>query len=99
MDIFLDVQKTKKEKNVRDDVEIGSTKNHNVLKLAIPTISATVAPAPSTTCKSTPDTASTDLSGSIPDQDEALEYAYDNPAMSQSPESTQHNRSKKGSAF
>ncbi|XP_031826762.1 uncharacterized protein LOC116424469 [Nomia melanderi] len=101
-----------------DDVEAAACRR-NGPRLAMPTISATVAPARipvngkengsgagngngqgrgqprenAGTCDAidndTPNTTSTSLSGRHPSEDTTLDYAYDNPAMTPSPESVQ----------
>lgn len=99
-----------------DDVEVAACRR-NGSRLAMPTISATVAPARISvnvkengngggngnsrgqprehagTCdvidNDTPNTTSTSLSGRHPSEDTTLDYAYDNPAMTPSPESVQ----------
>lgn len=90
-------QKVVSNNKVRDDVEVGISKQ-NVLKLTMPTISAMVAPSVSTNGNSTPNTTSTPLSRRHPTEDKTLDYAYDNPAMTPSPESAQP-RTKRESSF
>lgn len=95
-----------------DDVEVVACRR-NGPRLAMPTISATVAPARipvngkengngqgrgqprdnAGACDAinndTPNTTTTSLSGRHPSEDTTLDYAYDNPAMTPSPESVQ----------
>ncbi|XP_044017758.1 protein grindelwald isoform X1 [Aphidius gifuensis] len=79
------------------------------LKLSMPTISASItSPTVLTTSSSssqetnssngTPNTTSTPLSKRHPSEDTTLDYAYDNPAMTPSPETVQ-SRSKRESSF
>ncbi|XP_063988060.1 protein grindelwald [Diachasmimorpha longicaudata] len=97
---------TKKKINnnkIRDDVEAGPTKQQNVLKLTMPTISRSVAAASqgngtNVSTSSTPNTTSTPLSRRHPSEDTTLDYAYDNPAMTPSPE-TAPAKVKKESSF
>ncbi|XP_015116181.1 protein grindelwald [Diachasma alloeum] len=98
---------TKKKINnnkIRDDVEAGPPKQQNVLKLTMPTISRSVAAASQGTTgtnvstSSTPNTTSTPLSRRHPSEDTTLDYAYDNPAMTPSPE-TAPAKTKKESSF
>ncbi|KOC68809.1 hypothetical protein WH47_10797 [Habropoda laboriosa] len=99
-----------KQRRAQNDVESGTSK-HNGLKLTMPTISASVAPsrhvengsATSSGSRSgienaTPNTSSTTLSRRHPSEDTTLDYAYDNPAMTPSPESVQL-RTKRESSF
>ncbi|EFN70515.1 hypothetical protein EAG_01223 [Camponotus floridanus] len=81
----------------KDDIEAAVNKQ-NVLKLTIPSISATVEPEPKITENSssnsngnstTPNTTSTPLSRRCASEDTTLDYAYDNPAMTPSPETAQ----------
>ncbi|XP_053971633.1 cell wall protein Lmo0130-like [Hylaeus volcanicus] len=105
----------RKKNKAQDDVESGIVKQ-NGLRLAMPTISASVAPSRilgsgngngrgngsgnangngsgsgngSGIDNGTPNTTSTSLSGRHPSEDTTLDYAYDNPAMTPSPESVQ----------
>lgn len=77
------------------------------LKLTMPTISASVAPSRHSANGSeggagignaTPNTTTTSLSRRHPSEDTTLDYAYDNPAMTPSPESVQL-RTKRESSF
>lgn len=88
----------KKHKNkVRDDVEVGATKQ-NGLKLAMPTISGSVAASESINIDDgTPSTASTDLSKNNACEDNALDYAYDNLAMTPSPDTSQSRNKRESS--
>lgn len=90
--------KVKKHKNkVRDDVEVGATKQ-NGLKLAMPTISGSVAASESINIDDgTPSTASTDLSKNNACEDNALDYAYDNLAMTPSPDTSQSRNKRESS--
>ncbi|XP_076640476.1 uncharacterized protein LOC143352100 [Colletes latitarsis] len=93
----------KKNNRAQDDPEMG-TSRQNGLRLAMPTISASVAPSRVVgnanangsgsgsgigIDNGTPNTTSTSLSGRHPSEDTTLDYAYDNPAMTPSPESVQ----------
>lgn len=90
-------QATNKNK-VQDDVEVGVTKQ-NGLKLTMPTISATVDTSNSVeNSNGTPNTTSTPLSRRHPSEDTTLDYAYDNPAMTPSPDTAQL-RTKRESSF
>lgn len=99
------LQKATNNNKVQDDaVETGVGNNvnkQNGLKLSMPTISATVvASSQNTTTNSngTPNTTSTPLSRRHPSEDTTLDYAYDNPAMTPSPEAAQL-RTKRESSF
>ncbi|CAL7952538.1 unnamed protein product [Xylocopa violacea] len=96
-----------------EDAELGAASRHNGLKLTMPTISASVAPSrhaePSSASRNengsgsgidnvTPNTTSTTLSRRHPSEDTTLDYAYDNPAMTPSPEAVQL-RPKRESSF
>lgn len=85
---------------VQDDVEAGVVKQ-NGLKLSMPTISATVEQEVKSDANSngtTPETTSTSLSRRHPSEDTTLDFAYDNPAMTPSPEAAQL-RTKRESSF
>ncbi|XP_076162350.1 uncharacterized protein LOC143144137 [Ptiloglossa arizonensis] len=77
----------------REEGEIGTIRqNGGHLRLTMPTISASVAPARVSVTgieNGTPNTTSTSISGRHPSEDTTLDYAYDNPAMTPSPESVQ----------
>lgn len=98
-----------KNNKVHDDVESGVSKQQKALKLTMPTISATVSttavaaaatasPQETNSSGGTPNTTSTPLSKRHPSEDTTLDYAYDNPAMTPSPETVQ-TRSKRESSF
>ncbi|XP_012234015.1 uncharacterized protein [Linepithema humile] len=75
---------------VQDDVEANANKQ-NGLKLTIPSISATVETESKSTDNSngsntSPNTTSTPLSRRHASEDTTLDYVYDNPAMTPSPE-------------
>ncbi|XP_066587923.1 protein grindelwald [Prorops nasuta] len=110
------IKKATSKNKIRDDVETGVAKQ-NGLKLAMPTISATVAPPQVTgnnngssssssrnssgstnASKETPNTSSTPLSRRHPSEDTTLDYAYDNPAMTPSPDTVQL-KTKRESSF
>ncbi|KAK2583344.1 hypothetical protein KPH14_009343 [Odynerus spinipes] len=93
-------QKATNNNKVQDDVEAAATNaKQNGLKLSMPTISATVASTQDTTnSNATPNTTSTPLSRRHPSEDTTLDYAYDNPAMTPSPEAAQL-RTKRESSF
>ncbi|XP_019887362.1 protein grindelwald isoform X3 [Ooceraea biroi] len=85
---------------VQNDVETAVIKQ-NGLKLAMPTISATVEQEAKSNTNSngtTPETTSTSLSRRYPSEDTTLDFAYDNPAMTPSPEAAQL-RTKRESSF
>lgn len=83
---------------MQDDVESNGTKQ-NGLKINMPTISATVETNRNTgNGDDTPNTTSTSLSRRHPSEDTTLDYAYDNPAMTPSPEAAQL-RTKHESSF
>ncbi|KAK2583345.1 hypothetical protein KPH14_009343 [Odynerus spinipes] len=94
------VKKATNNNKVQDDVEAAATNaKQNGLKLSMPTISATVASTQDTTnSNATPNTTSTPLSRRHPSEDTTLDYAYDNPAMTPSPEAAQL-RTKRESSF
>lgn len=96
------VKKATNNNKVQDDVEAATTNaKQNGLKLSMPTISATVASTTDTTNgngNGTPNTTSTPLSRRHPSEDTTLDYAYDNPAMTPSPEAAQL-RTKRESSF
>lgn len=90
---------------VQDDVEAGANKQ-NGLKLTIPSISATVETESKSTENSnstgnstSPNTTSTPLSRRHASEDTTLDYAYDNPAMTPSPETVQTRTKARESAF
>jgi len=88
---------------VQDDVEAGANKQ-NGLKLTIPSISATVETESKNTENSngnstSPNTTSTPLSRRHASEDTTLDYAYDNPAMTPSPETVQTRTKTRESAF
>ncbi|XP_076754283.1 uncharacterized protein LOC143425423 [Xylocopa sonorina] len=97
-------------KEEEEDAELGGTSKRNGLKLAMQTISASVAPSrhPEPACNRndsgtgldnvTSNTISTTLSRRHPSEDTTLDYAYDNPAMTPSPEAVQL-RPKRESSF
>ncbi|XP_026667941.1 uncharacterized protein LOC108623289 isoform X2 [Ceratina calcarata] len=104
----------KKLKKTQENAELGMVK-HNGLKIPMPTISASVAPARlsengsgnasgsrsgsgSGNGNATPNTTTTNLSTRHPSEDTTLDYAYDNPAMTPSPETVQL-RAKRESSF
>ncbi|XP_070153562.1 protein grindelwald [Polyergus mexicanus] len=91
----------------KDDVEAAVNKQ-NDLKLTIPSISATVEPESKITENSssnsngnstTPNTTSTPLSRRYASEDTTLDYAYDNPAMTPSPEAAQLRTKARESSF
>ncbi|XP_012540858.1 protein grindelwald [Monomorium pharaonis] len=103
--------KVKGSKNkVQDDVEAAVNKQ-NGLKLTIPNISATVeqeakiennnsnSNSSSNGINSTPNTTSTPLSRRHASEDTTLDYAYDNPAMTPSPDSAQLKTKARESSF
>ncbi|XP_012252810.2 protein grindelwald [Athalia rosae] len=97
------IKKATNNNRVQDDAEVGgggqSNNKQNVgLKLAMPTISGTVVAPRSNNGDGTPNTTSTPLSRRHPSEDTTLDYAYDNPAMTPSPESQQP-RTKRESSF
>ncbi|KAI4500766.1 hypothetical protein M0802_003977 [Mischocyttarus mexicanus] len=97
------VKKATNNNKVQDDVESNNIKNpnnnQNNLKLTMPTISATISSSENTSnSNSTPNTTSTPLSRRHPSEDTTLDYAYDNPAMTPSPEAAQL-RTKRESSF
>ncbi|KAH0951758.1 hypothetical protein HN011_002854 [Eciton burchellii] len=86
---------------VQDDVEATVVVKENGLKLAMPTISAAVEQESKSNANSngtTPETTSTPLSRRYPSEDTTLDFAYDNPAMTPSPEAAQL-RTKRESSF
>ncbi|XP_032668732.1 protein grindelwald [Odontomachus brunneus] len=92
------VKKATNKNKVQDDVESNGTKQ-NGLKINMPTISATVEMDTSNgNSNDTPNTTSTSLSRRHPSEDTTLDYAYDNPAMTPSPEAAQL-RTKRESSF
>lgn len=98
--ISLLFQQATSKNKVQDDVEAGVVKQ-NGLKLAMPTISATVEQEAKSNTNSngtTPETTSTFLSRRYPSEDTTLDFAYDNPAMTPSPEAAQL-RTKRESSF
>ena len=99
IEIFWILQKVTKHTNkVRDDVEAGVPKQ-NGLKLTMPTISGSVAVSERmSTDDGTPSTTNTDLSKSNACEDSVLDYAYDNLAMTPSPDTSQ-SRSKRESSL
>lgn len=103
--------KVKANKNkVQDDVEAAVNKQ-NGLKLTIPNISATVeqeskiennnsnSNSNSNGINTTPNTTSTPLSRRHASEDTTLDYAYDNPAMTPSPDSAQLKTKARESSF
>lgn len=105
--------KVKANKNkVQDDVE-AATNKQNSLKLTIPSISATVeqeskiennnsnsnSSSNSNGNNTTPNTTSTPLSRRHASEDTTLDYAYDNPAMTPSPDSAQLKTKARESSF
>ncbi|XP_046743550.1 protein grindelwald [Diprion similis] len=92
------VKKPTNNNRVQDDVEVGQNPKQNGLKLAMPTISATVVAPRSEVGDGTPNTTSTPLSRRHPSEDTTLDYAYDNQAMTPSPETVQP-RTKRESSF
>lgn len=95
------LQKATNNNKVQDDIETGTNNvnKHNGLKLSMPTISATISSSQETTnSNGTPNTTSTPLSRRHPSEDTTLDYAYDNPAMTPSPEAAQL-RTKRESSF
>ncbi|XP_047368474.1 protein grindelwald isoform X1 [Vespa velutina] len=95
------VKKATNNNKVQDDVETGgnNVNKQNGLKLSMPTISATVTSSQDTSnSNGTPNTTSTPLSRRHPSEDTTLDYAYDNPAMTPSPEAAQL-RTKRESSF
>ncbi|XP_014484745.1 PREDICTED: uncharacterized protein LOC106749610 [Dinoponera quadriceps] len=88
-------KKTASKNKVQDDVESNVTKQNNI-KLTMPTISSTVEMSGNN--NDTPVTTSTTLSRRHPSEDTTLDYAYDNPAMTPSPEAAQL-RTKRESSF
>jgi len=94
------LQATSKNK-VQNDVEATIVVKENGLKLAMPTISAAVEQESKSNANSngtTPETTSTPLSRRYPSEDTTLDFAYDNPAMTPSPEAAQL-RTKRESSF
>lgn len=101
--------KTNKNK-VQDDVEAAMNKQ-NGLKLTIPSISATVqqeskiennnsnSNSNSNGMNTTPNTTSTPLSRRHASEDTTLDYAYDNPAMTPSPDAAQLKTKARESSF
>ncbi|XP_018315157.1 protein grindelwald isoform X1 [Mycetomoellerius zeteki] len=95
---------------VQDDVE-AATNKQNGLKLTIPSISATVeqeskiennnssSNSNSNGINTTPNTTSTPLSRRHASEDTTLDYAYDNPAMTPSPDSAQLKTKARESSF
>ncbi|XP_015525052.1 protein grindelwald [Neodiprion lecontei] len=92
------VKKPTNNNRVQDDVEVGQNPKQNGLKLAMPTISATVVAPRSEVGDGTPNTTSTPLSRRHPSEDTTLDYAYDNQGMTPSPETVQP-RTKRESSF
>lgn len=93
---------TVKNNKVQDDAELGAAKQ-NGLKLTMPTISGTIvgersAGSGASNDNGTPNTSSTPLSRKYPSEDTTLDYSYDNPAMTPSPEAAQL-RTKRESSF
>ncbi|XP_076249483.1 uncharacterized protein LOC143188870 [Calliopsis andreniformis] len=98
-------------RETQSDAEAGVPRQ-NGLKLTMPTISATVAPSRNSSgngnssgsgsatgvTNTTPNTTITTLSRRHPSEDTTLDYAYDNPAMTPSPEAVQL-RTKRESSF
>ncbi|KAL6257634.1 hypothetical protein P5V15_011213 [Pogonomyrmex californicus] len=99
---------------VQDDVEAAVNKQNGGLKLTIPSISATVeaeskiennnsssntSSNTSSNKISTPNTVSTSLSRRYASEDTTLDYAYDNPAMTPSPEAAQLKIKARESSF
>ncbi|XP_029167243.1 protein grindelwald [Nylanderia fulva] len=95
----------------KDDVEAAANKQ-NGLKLTIPSISATVESEPKIVengnsnnssnnngNSTTPNTTSTPLSRRYASEDTTLDYAYDNPAMTPSPEAAQLRTKARESSF
>ncbi|KYN44686.1 hypothetical protein ALC56_00681 [Trachymyrmex septentrionalis] len=95
---------------VQDDVEAANKQNG--LKLTIPSISATVeqeskiiennnsnSNSNSNGINTTPNTTSTPLSRRHASEDTTLDYAYDNPAMTPSPDSAQLKTKARESSF
>jgi hypothetical protein len=81
-----------------------SANKQNGLKLTIPSISATVETESKSTENSngnstSPNTTSTPLSRRHASEDTTLDYAYDNPAMTPSPETAQARTKARESAF
>jgi hypothetical protein len=92
-------KKSANSNKIHDDIETGAKKQQKELKLTMPTISSTVTTSTSATNgNGSTKTTSTPLSKRHPSEDTTLDYAYDNPAMSSSPETAQ-TRSKRESAF
>lgn len=90
---------TKHKNKVSTDVEAGGVAKQNGLKLTMPTISESVSASERiSNDDTTPSTASTDLSKNNASEDNVLDYAYDNLAMTPSPDTSQA-RSKRESSF
>ncbi|XP_033223973.1 protein grindelwald [Belonocnema kinseyi] len=88
---------TKHTNKVRDDVEVGVPKQ-NGLKLTMPTISQSVSASERMSNEDgTPSTTSTDLSKNNASEDNFLGYAYDNLAMTNSPETSQTRHKRESS--
>jgi len=94
---------------VQDDIEAAVNKQ-NGLKLTIPSISARVEQesklennnsnsSNSNGVNTTPNTTSTPLSRRHASEDTTLDYAYDNPAMTPSPEAAQPKTKARESSF
>lgn len=72
----------------------------NTVKVTMPTISASVTSSTeSSNGNSTPNTTSTPISRRFPSEDTTLDFAYDNPAMTPSPETIAQAKSKRESSF
>ncbi|XP_020288751.1 protein grindelwald isoform X2 [Pseudomyrmex gracilis] len=88
---------------VQDDVEANVNKQ-NGLKLSIPSISATVESESKSSenskgNNSSPNTTSTTLSRRCASEDKTLDFSYDNPAMTPSPEAAQMRIKARESSF
>ncbi|XP_012281003.1 protein grindelwald [Orussus abietinus] len=92
------IKKATNKNKVQNDAEVGVPPKQNGLKLTMPTISGSIVGPQSTNGDATPNTTSTPLSGRHPSEDTTLDYAYDNPAMTPSPETAQ-TRTKRESSF
>ncbi|XP_057342027.1 protein grindelwald [Microplitis mediator] len=107
--------KNSNKNKIRDDIEnvtVVKPVQSNVVISTLPTISAAVSSASSNSQdsnsisnndsngSSTPNTTSTSVSTKFASEDSTLEYAYDNPAMTPSPETpTDKLKSKRESSF
>lgn len=96
-------QQAANKNKVQDDVEANANKQ-NGLKLSIPSISATVESESKSSenskgNNSSPNTTSTPLSRRCASEDKTLDFSYDNPAMTPSPEAAQMRTKARESSF